>query len=282
MKAPDHVRLIRFFAVLRRICAPLGLLFFFATQAAEKPTLPPVEWVLQQVATNSSKENENDRQFLAHYGFERTKVQEERNRAGTLLKRTEKKISHRPPTNIIGVIASLPLDAENRELRAVNATNYQGRAFEKRDFTLNADLLSRFHFTLVGRETVAGRPTLLLDLEPAAKPPPERNLKDRFVNKAAGRVWVDEGDWLVRRVALHLTREVNVAGGLVGSVRAFTYDFDRIRTPEGWWFTQSVNWHLEGRAVFTRRVMDYHESRTNVLKASDLSRKSPSTTSQQP
>ena len=252
---------------MRRLHLILTLLLLPpASRGADVTALPPVEFVLQQVATNSARENANDRQFLAHYGFERTKVQEERNRLGLILKRTEKKIRNQPPTNAPVIAGPLIAGAEGRELRTFNATNYQGRAFEKRDFTLNADLLSRFHFTIVGRETVAGRPTLLLDLAPAAKPPPERNLKDRFINRAAGRVWVDEGDWLVRRVALHLTREVNVMGGLVGAVRAFTYDFDRLRTPEGWWFTQTVNWHLEGRAVFTRRVIDYHESRTNVVK----------------
>ena len=71
-------------------------------------------------------------------------------------------------------------------------SNVRGRAFEKRDFTLNGDLLGRFQFTAAGREMVNGRPMLMLDFKPANKKLPERTLKDKFINKAAGRVWVDE------------------------------------------------------------------------------------------
>lgn len=242
-------------------------LLLSAVRAAAATPLPPVEFVLQQVAAASTNEPANDRQFLAHYRFERTKVQEERNRLGLVLKRSEKKITYQPPTNTPVALAPASLGADGHETRTLNTTNYQGRAFERRDFALNADLLSRFSFTLIGRETVEGRPALVLDFVPAARQPHEHNLKDRFMNQAAGRVWVDEADWYVRRVALHLAHEVDVVGGLVGAVRAFTYNFDRGRTPEGWWFTRTVDWHLEGRAVLTRRVIDYHESRTNVVNA---------------
>ena len=66
------------------------------------------------------------------------------------------------------------------------------------------------------------------------------------------------------KVDLHLTEPVNVIGGLVGAVRQCRYRFQRERTAEGLWFTKPVNWHLEGRQLFTSKIIDYDETRENV------------------
>ena len=89
---------------------------------------------------------------------------------------------------------------------------------------------------------------------------------ERFINRAAGRLWVDEQDQVVTRADLHLTQQVNIVGGLLGAVWSFTYTFDRDRTEDGLWFTQSVDWHLTGRELFVRRSVDYHEERSEVRK----------------
>jgi hypothetical protein len=131
---------------------------------------------------------------------------------------------------------------------------------------LNEDLLKRFDFTLSGREVVNGRPALIVDFKPASRKPPEKSIKDRFINKAAGRVWVDEADYAMVKADLHLTEKVNVVGGLVGAVAKFTLSIQRERTPEGLWFIRKQNWHLEGREVFIRRQVDYHEEYKDVRK----------------
>ena len=159
------------------------------------------------------------------------------------------------------------LGAERSEAVTDASSNVRGKAFEKKDFSLNDDLLGRFEFDLTGRETINGRPTLLLDFKPAKKSLPERNIKDRFINKAAGRVWVDETDYVIAKADVHLTESVNVVGGLVGAVWKFNYSFDRERTSDGLWFTRAVDWHLEGREVILRRAIDYHEGKTGVRKA---------------
>ena len=107
----------------------------------------------------------------------------------------------------------------------------------------------------------------MLEFKPAKKNLPERNIKDRFINKAAGRVWVDEADYVIAKADVHLTESVNVVGGLVGAVWKFNYSFDRERTSDGLWFTRAVDWHLEGREVVFRRAIDYHEGKTGVRKA---------------
>src|SRR5205823_5344564 len=108
-------------------------------------------------------------------------------------------------------------DATRNDAVTDTHSNVRGKAFEKRDFTLNDDLLGRFQFTLAGREMVNGRPMLILDFRPANKKLPERHIKDKFINKAAGRLWVDEADYVLAKADVHLTETVNVFGGLVGA-----------------------------------------------------------------
>ncbi len=248
------------------LAAPLPLL----AESIAEPPLPSVATVLKRVARQTEKESDNDRAFNQRYGYTRTKVTEYRNAKGDLKKREEKKIANQPSAvpAVSRAQPAGPLLEPNMSNEAVtdSSTNVRGKAFEKRDFSINDDLLGRFEFDLTGRETINGRPTLLLDFKPAKKNLPERNIKDRFINKAAGRVWVDEADYVIAKADVYLTETVNVVGGLVGAVWKFNYSFDRERTLEGLWFTRAVDWHLEGREVVLRRAIDYHEGKTGVRK----------------
>ena len=248
------------------LAAPLPLL----AESIAEPPLPSVATVLKSVARQTEKESDNDRAFNQRYGYTRTKVTEYRNAKGDLKKREERKISNQPSAVPVASRAQPagPLLEPNISNEAVTeaSANVRGKAFEKRDFSINDDLLGRFEFDLTGRETINGRPTLLLDFKPAKKNLPERNIKDRFINKAAGRVWVDEADYVIAKADVYLTETVNVVGGLVGAVWKFNYSFDRERTLEGLWFTRAVDWHLEGREVVLRRAIDYHEGKTGVRK----------------
>ncbi|MCU0782555.1 MAG: hypothetical protein MUF81_00630 [Verrucomicrobia bacterium] len=243
-------------------------------QVAAPPPLPRVDDVLKRVMDRAKAEDEHEHEFKTHYHFIRTKVTEFRNAKGELKKREAKRSENRP---VVATTAGPPppgvAEPKTHDDAGTNGpvtdtrSNVRGKAFERNDFLLNGDLLKRFDFSVTGREILNGRPTLIVDFLPAKKPWPVRNLKDRFINKAAGRVWVDEGEYALVKADLRLTERVNVVGGLVGAVWKFTCGFLRERTPEGFWFTRGADWHLEGREVFIRRTVDYHEERTGVRKA---------------
>jgi len=244
------------------------------TQCLADPPLPPLAAVLKAVARQTEKESENERAFNQRYDYTRTKVTEYRNGNGELKNREEKIIANNPSAVPVAY-RTPPIQSrtepnpggEKNEAVSETHSNVRGKAFEKKDFSLNDDLLGRFQFDLVGRKTINGRTTLVLEFRPAKKNLPERNIKDRFINKAAGRVWVDEADYVIAKADVHLTESVNVVGGLVGAVWKFNYSFDRERTSDGLWFTRAVDWHLEGREVVFRRAIDYHEGKTGVRKA---------------
>ena len=251
-----------------------AMAFPLCAQNGGEPPLPSLDSILHRVLERVEKESENDRQFNAQYIYSRTKRTETRNAQGELKKKEEQTKEHNPTVVRATFRAQSnkptpqPRSDGGQTPPGTNATSsVRGKAFEKSDFPLDDDLLKRYKFTLVGRETRNGRPTLVLDFVPASKNLPERNIKDRFINKAAGRAWVDEADAAVVKADLHLTEKVSVAGGLVGALWKFNFKFNREHLPDSLWFTRDTDWHLEGREFFIRKNMDYHEERNDVRAA---------------
>jgi hypothetical protein len=240
----------------------------FAVNPAEPP-LPTLQEIFPRMVERARRESENDRLFESQFIFVRSKVTEFRNSKGEI-KKHEAKTSTNNPALKPRVVTPAPAPArapEKAQPVSDSHSNVRGNSFEKDDFLVNGNLVKRFEFTLVGREMLNGRPALVVDFAPAKGKLPERNLKDKFINKAAGRVWLDEEDCALAKVALRLTERVNVVGGLVGAVWKCNYGFERERTENGLWFAREANWHLEGREVFLNRIVDYHEERSDVRQA---------------
>ena len=236
---------------------------------ASEPPLPTLQEIFPRAVERARREQENDRAFEARFVFVKSKVTDYRNGKGEI-KRHEAKVSTNNPAEkkLAAPPAATPARTPQKAQPASDTrSNGRGKAFEKDDFLVNGELVKRFEFTLVGRETINGRPALVVDFVPAKGKLPERNLKDKFINKAAGRVWLDEEDLAIAKAALRLTDRVNVVGGLVGTVWKFNFGFARERTEDGLWFAREANWHLEGREVFVNRTVDYQEERTGVRKA---------------
>lgn len=252
---------------MRNLRPALAVLIFLANLLpAETATpLPPVETVIQRALAKAASEDDNDRAFNQLYGYTRVRVTEYRNAKGALKKHEEK----RTPEGLAKANAApvtAPAPAETNEPVTETHSNIRGKQLAVKDYSLT-NLATRFKFTLVGRETVNGRSALVLDFQPASKDLPVRSYKDKFINQAAGRVWVDEADYAIAKAQMHLTQKVSVLGGLVGAVYKFTYSFERARTPEDLWFARHVDWHLEGREVVFHRIVDYHESKIDETKS---------------
>jgi len=235
-------------------------------RADDVAPLPQLDTVLKRVVEQVEKEEQNEKMFKQGYSFTRFKKTEYKNSDGEVKKSEEKTKVNNP---LVKRITTAPKPIAPRGTRpdapvSETQSNVKGKAFEKSDFPVGDDLIRRFDFTLVRREVVNGRPALVIDFKPAKRKLPENSMKEKFLNKAAGRVWVDEEDSVPVKADLHLSAPVSVLGGLVGAVQKFTFTFNRQRTPEGVWFTVDSDWHLEGREVFFRRIIDYHEETTNV------------------
>lgn len=240
-----------------------------ATVCGADNPLPSVDSIFQGIEARAKSEADNDQLFDQRYSYSREKITEYRNGSGELKKREDKTSTHEPnPVSPLPPDSAAPTNAVPQKDGAVTDThsNVRGQAFKKNDFLLDKDLLNRFQIKVAGKDTVNGRPAWMLDFVPVNKKLPEHSLKDRFINKAAGRIWVDAADYSLVKADMHLTQSVSVALGLAGAVWKFTYSFERGRTDDGLWFTRQVDWHLEGREVILHRTVDYHEQTTDVHK----------------
>jgi len=236
-----------------------------------QPPLPALDELFDRVLERARKERDNDRAFATNYVFIRTRSTEYRNAKGEVKKQETKVRTNNPALILAATAQTRPVrgnlhDHPPDQPVSDTHSNARGKAFERDEFTVNGDLVKRFDFKLTGREALNGRSSLIMDFQPKQGKLPDRDLKDKFLNKTAGRIWIDEGDYALVKADVWLTERVNVIGGLVGAVWKFSFRFEREWLEEGLWFTRRSNWHLEGRELFVHRTVDHHEERTDLRK----------------
>ncbi len=258
-----------------KLIKPFRLLLFFCmamlackARAATSPPLPSLETIMQRVMQTSSVENAEYHVFNQHYFYTRDKVTEFYDGSGNLKERKERQTTNNPDPVVISMPVPAPATMQVPGQKQVQADppNVHGVALGKKEDLMNPDIIKRFKFTIVGRETINGRPALVVDFQPASDDLPILNIKDRFIDSVEGRGWVDADDFTLEKVVLHLKQKVSVLGGVAGSVSKFDFSFDRERTPDGFWFTRDLNWHVEAREATVKRVVDHHEEILGVQK----------------
>lgn len=242
---------------------------------AAEEVLPKAEDIIKSAVKRSEAEAQNDIDFKQRYYFVRSKLTEIRNDEGELKKSDLRISTNFPPKVIVAPQPEVESDTaitpvlrspKDEQLASAGATKVAARKFDKNQFQFNDDLVGRYDFKLVGREVTNGYSLLILDFTPKKKKLPESGIKDRLINRVAGRVWVDEREFAIKRCNLHLLESISIIGGIVGEAQKFDYSFDRERTDDGFWYVRDSAWHLEGREVIVHRKAEYHETRTEVRK----------------
>lgn len=239
-------------------------------------SLPAVEDIIKKAVKRSEVEAQNDINFKQHYYFVRSKLTEIRNFEGEL-KKSDSRISTNYPNKVVVAPkpetesdepqATVVRSPKDEQLASSGAKKAAARKFDKNQFQFNDDLVGRYDFKMVGREVTNGYSLLVLDFKPKKKKLPENGIKDRVINRVAGRIWVDEREFAIKRCKLTLLESINIVGGIVGEAQKFDYSFDRDRTEDGLWYVRDSKWFLEGREVILNRRATYHETRTQVRKA---------------
>jgi len=112
-------------------------------------------------------------------------------------------------------------------------------------FSIDQDLLQRYQFTVVDREIINGRSSLVLTFLPKDPPLPPLKFQDRLLNRAMGTVWIDEQDHELAKASLCLGQPVSF--GILGAVDIVTFNFERARTADGAWLTKWTDAYFKGR-----------------------------------
>ena len=242
------------------LAAALLLACPFAARSDDDPPLPSAEDVLRKVlATVKSAE-------VRHAGALYRSVQhttiEKMDDKGRLREREDRVYDVGPLAG--GVYARLVekngkslspsdlADEQQREQRFLERSSSQTFGGGDSDrVPLDQDLFSRYKAEVVGRESIAGRPAIILRFWPRSTDLPIRRRQDYVLNKLTGKVWIDEQEWEIVRVEAHLTDRVRVLLGLVASIDKAELKFDQLRMSSGVYLPLKLSADFDGRKLFS-------------------------------
>jgi hypothetical protein len=118
---------------------------------------------------------------------------------------------------------------------------------EGRDNFLTPDLVSRFQFALRGTANLNGRKAYEIVFVPKRPEPPVRRMADRLLNRISGTLWIDAAEFELARAELHLRSEVDLLGGIAGTLKRLAYTLVREKVAEGLWLNSYTTSNIEGR-----------------------------------
>ncbi len=116
---------------------------------------------------------------------------------------------------------------------------------------LDQDLFNRYKAEVVGRESISGRPAIVLHFWPSSTDLPIRRRQDYVLNKLTGKVWIDEQEWEIVRVDAHLTDRVRVLLGLVAALDKADLSFQQVRMADGVYLPLKLSASFDGRKLFS-------------------------------
>ena len=148
------------------------------------------------------------------------------------------------------------LEREQERERAFLEALDEGRDPNEDEIAFDAELVSRYDFHLEGTELFRGRSSYLLSFVPRPGPLPVRRRIDRALNKARGRIWIDEDTFEMARVEFELIGTVRLWWGILGSMSAARGAFDRYPLDEDIWAPFRLETYMSTRVFFrsTRRA----------------------------
>ena len=113
------------------------------------------------------------------------------------------------------------------------------------------DLFRVYAFTMVGRQTLAGRSVIAIDFAPKPYASPVTD-EGKLMKKAKGRVWISEDDDQVARVEALMLDDVSVAGFLFKLYKGTTVSFERRKVNDEVWLPAEMRLTGSGRALIRR------------------------------
>jgi hypothetical protein len=218
------------------------------TQArAGASPLPSAESLKERLAERLSQGHEEKKLFEERYRYVRSRVREERNTHGKLRERTEE------------AVVCDPRERDPKRTEGGVAAKYS-----ERDVVVDGALLDRFTFEVEGYEQVAGRTAVRVAFRPVSDDLPHANTVDRFINRTAGTLWLENATLDLLKAEIGLLEHVSFLAGIAGVVYRLDISVERAVTPEGVWYTRSSAWHADYRAFLARKVVQFKERRDEV------------------
>lgn len=233
-----------------------------ALLASTAVSLPDGNALVRELAGKQRRWEE----ILNRYTYDVDVVREELDKDDRVTKRESRRfevfyVKGRPVRRLVAEDGR-PLDAGrqakvDREVKAkVDDINQQRVALETPAVRLS-QILERYDFRAVGRETIGGRPAIVLEFTalPGSRPLP----RDDVLRNLAGRVWMDEAEREVVRAEVRNTASVRLFLGLGASVSLVSGTFEFRKVGDTLWLPARDETRADGRMflfkTFRKRIV---------------------------
>jgi hypothetical protein len=242
-----------------RLTVLCGLFAFFAllgqsaVRAADALT---VSDIVQKAVDRGQQDQQGS---VPDFIYRKSTVTEELDTTGKVKEHREKlyEISYRDGlshTKLLQVNGHAPSEADlkqqsDNEMSVRQLTGEKKKNGDNRENFLTAELVARFDFTLVGTTNLNGRTAYQVTFQPKNPPLPVHHMVDRLLNQLSGTIWIDSEEFEVARAEVSLGKEVNLLGGIIGSLKKLSYTLERTRVADGVWFSTLSNGDFLGRKL---------------------------------
>ena len=170
--------------------------------------------------------------------------------------------------------------AEHRRSRITPPERERNRVDRlRREEQIIDDALGVFDVEMAGRETIGGRPAILLNFWPRAAYKPKTS-EGKNMQHVAGRAWIDEEDYQVARVEVEVIDPISIGLGILAKLqKGASIVADRRKFNDEIWLPMRTEITLNARVLLVkgfniRWINEYSEQKKytvdTILKFSDV------------
>jgi len=170
--------------------------------------------------------------------------------------------------------------AEHRRSRITPPERERNRVDRlRREEQIIDDALGIFDVEMAGRETIGGRPAILLNFWPRAAYKPKTS-EGKNMQHVAGRAWIDEEDYQVARVEVEVIDPISIGLGILAKLqKGASIVADRRKFNNEIWLPKRTEITLNARVLLVkgfniRWINEYSEQKKytvdTILKFSDV------------
>ena len=170
--------------------------------------------------------------------------------------------------------------AEHRRSRITPPERERNRVDRlRREEQIIDDALGIFDVEMAGRETIGGRPAILLNFWPRAAYKPKTS-EGKNMQHVAGRAWIDEEDYQVARVEVEVIDPISIGLGILAKLqKGASIVADRRKFNDEIWLPMRTEITLNARVLLVkgfniRWINEYSEQKKytvdTILKFSDV------------
>jgi hypothetical protein len=242
---------------ITRVLVAVGLLLLGAGGSSQAGESLSADAIIAKAAARGQKAR--SKETLPGYTYTKVTVTEEFDASGNIKERKEKVFevlfnSGRTRLKLVEVNGHAPGEAELKK-QAENEKHVQkmvGQSksqSDSRDNPLTPEMVARFDFELLGEKEINGRRAYKISFKPKNVDAPVHHIVDRLLNRISGTVCIDADEFEIAQAEVFLGSEVNLLGGVVGSLKKLAYTITRTRVGDGIWFNTFSSGDFEGRKL---------------------------------